>query len=104
MSRFAALFYVLPFAVGLLTGCTTLVTSYNRVRAEIMNAQEPKEESQNYYGAFFISAASLTSGRPTEGSELILRQFPEAKGRSSRRMLRLESAQKKGHDPRTIPE
>jgi hypothetical protein len=87
MSRFAALVHVLPFSVGLLTGCTTLVTSYNMVRAEIMNSQEPKDESQNYYGAFFISAASLASGRPTEGSEPILRQYPEAKGRLSRRML-----------------
>jgi|SRR5580704_3184187 hypothetical protein len=102
MSRFAALVHVLPFSVGLLTGCTTLVTSYNMVRAEIMNSQEPKDESQNYYGAFFISAASLASGRPTEGSEPILRQYPEAKGRLSRRMLRLESAQKEGHDPKPI--
>jgi hypothetical protein len=79
MSRFAALVHVLPFSVGLLTGCTTLVTSYNMVRAEIMNAQEPKEENQNYYGAFFISAASLASERPTEGSEPVLRQYLEAK-------------------------
>jgi hypothetical protein len=77
MSRFAALVHVLAFTVGLLTGCTTLVTSYNTVRAEIMNAQEPKDDSHNYYGAFFISAPSVASRRPTEGS--ILRQYPEAK-------------------------
>jgi len=103
MSRFAALVHVLPFSVGLLTGCTTLVTSYNMVRAEIINAQEPKEESQNYYGAFFISAPSLASGRPTEGSESILRQYPEAKA-GLRRILQLKSAQKEGHDPKPAQE
>jgi hypothetical protein len=79
MSRFAALVHVLPFTVVLLTGCTSLVTGYNMVRAEIMNAQEPKDETQNYYGAFFISAPLLASGQATEGSESILGEYPETK-------------------------
>jgi hypothetical protein len=79
MSRFAALVHLLPFAVGILTGCTTLVTSYNMVRAEITNAQEPKEESHNYYGAFFVSSPSFASRRLREVFEPILRKYPVAK-------------------------
>lgn len=86
MSRFTSFVHVLPLVVGILSGCTTLVTSYNRIRAGIMNAGEPKEESQNYYGAFFISPAFLTRERPNNVSE--------PKARSSPIVLSLKSPQK----------
>jgi hypothetical protein len=40
-------------AVGILTGCTTLVTTFNRIHAA-MTKEETPEESHNY-GAFFTS-------------------------------------------------
>jgi hypothetical protein len=66
MSRFTPLFYVLPFAAGILTGCTTLVTSLNRIHAA-MTKEETPGESHNY-GAFFKSSLSWTSELPTEWS------------------------------------
>jgi len=59
MARFVSLFHVLPLAVGILTGCTTLVRSYDRIRA-VMTKPEPNEETNNY-GAFFLLPRSLTS-------------------------------------------
>jgi hypothetical protein len=40
-------------AVGILTGCTTLVTSFNRIH-DMMTKEETPEET-HYYGAFFTS-------------------------------------------------
>ena len=41
------------FAVGILTGCQTLVTSFNRIH-DMMTKEETPEET-HYYGAFFTS-------------------------------------------------
>jgi hypothetical protein len=43
------------FAVGILTGCKTLATSFNRIR-DMMTKEETPEET-HYYGAFFTSPA-----------------------------------------------
>jgi hypothetical protein len=40
-------------AFGILTGCTTLVTSFNRIH-DMMTKEETPEET-HYYGAFFTS-------------------------------------------------
>src|SRR5271165_1863757 len=55
------------FAVGILTGCRTLVTSFNRIH-DMMTKEETPEET-HYYGAFFTS--------PTVGRESAFRRFGE---------------------------
>src|ERR1700732_5374880 len=80
MARFALLFRLLPFTMLILTGCTTLVTSFDRIRAMMT----PKEESNNY-GAWFTSAQSLISELPSELSGPSIRQGQEAKGCLGRR-------------------
>jgi len=51
------------FAVGILTGCTSLVTTFERIRAEMIKDETPEES--HYYGAFFIwSLPGETCRRP----------------------------------------
>ena len=82
ISVLAPLLLLLPFAAGtILTGCTSLARSFNRIRAE-MTKPETDEETNNY-GAFFTSPRSMTleeredrrdsefrRGKPTGGDEL----------------------------------
>ena len=51
-------------AAGILTGCTTLVTGFNRIH-DMMTKEETPEET-HYYGAFFTSPLPMTSELPTE--------------------------------------
>jgi hypothetical protein len=54
--------FTIACAVGIFTGCRTLVTSFNRVR-DMMTKEETPEET-HYYGAFFTSPLSMTSELP----------------------------------------
>jgi hypothetical protein len=78
MSRCTPLFHLLPFAVVILTGCTTLVRSYDRIRA-VMTKGDTDEQSINNYGAFFRSSLSLTSELPNEWTDLNSPHYPVAK-------------------------
>jgi hypothetical protein len=60
-------------AVGIVTGCTTLATSLNRIH-DLMTKPDTPEESHNY-GAFFRSSQSLTSELPSAWSEHNFRQY-----------------------------
>ena len=84
MARFASLFRLLPFTMVILTGCTTLVTSFDRIRAMMTPKEETNEESNNY-GAWFTSAQSLIAELPSELSGPSIRQGQEAKGCLGRR-------------------
>jgi hypothetical protein len=53
-------FLVLSFCCGMLTGCTSLVTTFNRIHAAMTN-QEPNE--QHNYGAFFSWSLASNSER-----------------------------------------
>ena len=67
---------LLPFAVGILTGCTSLVTSYNRIYS--MMTQDDTPDEVHHYGAYFSSSTSLTPGLPSQWSGSNLRQDPKA--------------------------
>jgi len=64
-SRFISLIHVL-LAVGMLTGCTSLVRTFNRIYAG-MTKEETNEESNNY-GAFFRWSLSSNSELPKKWS------------------------------------
>jgi hypothetical protein len=68
----------------ILTGCTTLVTSFDRIRAMMTPKEETNEEINNY-GAWFTSAQSLISELPSELSGPSIRRGQEAKGCLGRR-------------------
>ena len=44
------------FAVGILTGCTSLATTFNRIHAAMTKDETPEES--HYYGAYFIGPSS----------------------------------------------
>jgi hypothetical protein len=77
---------LLPFAVGILTGCTSLVTSYNRIRAALTEGEEPEES--HYYGAYFTSSPSLAPELPSEWSGPHFRRYPKAKSAADLNALR----------------
>jgi hypothetical protein len=79
MSRYTPLFPVLPFAVVILTGCTTLVRSYDRIRA-VMTKGDTDDQNINNYGAFFRSSLSLTSELPNQWTDLNSPHYPVVKG------------------------
>jgi hypothetical protein len=56
--------FTIACAVGIFTGCRTLVTSFNRVH-DMMTKEETPEET-HHYGAFFTSPLSMTSELPSE--------------------------------------
>jgi hypothetical protein len=64
------------FAAGILTGCTTLATTFNRIHAE-MTKEEMPEESR-YYGAFFLGSLSSYSELPRQWSGANFRQYDRA--------------------------
>jgi hypothetical protein len=80
MSRYTPLFPVLPFAVVILTGCTTLVRSYDRIRA-VMTKGDTDDQNIHNYGAFFRSSLSLTSELPNQWTGLNSPHYPVAKER-----------------------
>jgi hypothetical protein len=90
MSRFTWLFRVFPFVVGILTGCTSLVTSFNRIHAS-MTKQETPEESHNY-GAFFRASRSLNTELPTQWSALNLRRGTPPFSDATSQLLNCHSA------------
>jgi hypothetical protein len=48
--------HVLPLTVGILTGCTTMVTTYDRIRASL---NEPEtDETIHRYGAWFLTPSN----------------------------------------------
>lgn len=79
MSRCTPLFHVLPFAVVILSGCTTLVRSYDRIRAVM--TKEDTDEQINNYGAYFSSSLSLTPELPKGMVQPQFSSLPGGKGR-----------------------
>jgi hypothetical protein len=70
--------HVLPLTVGILTGCTTLVTTYDRLRASL---SEPEiDDTIHLYGAWFL-ALSNSSRLSTAKSLGLSLQSPEAHGK-----------------------
>jgi hypothetical protein len=61
MPRFARVLLALLFPVWSFTGCRTLVTEYDKLRAAM--TPEPDEDI-NHYGAFFRSPVSFTPELP----------------------------------------
>jgi hypothetical protein len=59
--RFIPSFLVLSFCCGVLPGCKSLLTTFNRIHAAVTN-QEPDE--QHNYGAFFSWSLASNSERP----------------------------------------
>lgn len=67
MSRCTAFFGVSLFAMGILTGCTTLARNFDRLRAA-MNKPETDEDTHNY-GAFFLREEHRRDASGTMGPE-----------------------------------
>jgi hypothetical protein len=79
MPRLPSWVHVLPLTVGILTGCTTLVTTYDRIRASL---SEPEtDDTIHRYGAWFLAPSSSSSLSKVKSLGLSL-QSPEAHGKS----------------------
>jgi hypothetical protein len=78
MPRLPSWVHVLPLTVGILTGCTTLVTTYDRIRASL---NEPEtDDTIHRYGAWFLSPSN-SSRLSTAKSPGLSVQSPEAHGK-----------------------
>jgi hypothetical protein len=55
MARLIALFPVLTLTLGILTGCQSIVTTYDRIRATLTEP-EP-DETIHRYGAWFVASS-----------------------------------------------
>jgi hypothetical protein len=78
MPRFPSWVHILPLTVWILTGCTTLVTTYDRIRATL---NEPEtDDTIHRYGAWFL-APSNSSRLSTAKSLGLSHQSPEAHGK-----------------------
>jgi hypothetical protein len=57
--------HVLPLTVGILTSCTSLVTTYDRLRASL--SEPEKDDTIHRYGAWFITPSNFEK-RPIPGA------------------------------------
>ena len=82
MPRLPSWVHVLPLTVGILTGCTTLVTTYDRIRATL---SEPEtDDTIHRYGAWFL-APSNSSRLSTAKSLGLSLQKPRGAWEAGRR-------------------
>jgi hypothetical protein len=66
MARLPSWVHVLPLTVGILTGCTTLVTTYDRIRATLNDPET--DDTIHRYGAWFLAPSN--SSRPSTAKSL----------------------------------
>jgi len=63
MPRLPSWVHILPLTVGILTGCTTLVTTYDRLRATL---NEPEtDDTIRRYGAWFLAPSNSSYSKIT---------------------------------------
>jgi hypothetical protein len=65
MSRLTAWIHLLLLAAGILTGCTTLATTYQRVRATLTEPET--DQTIHHYGAWFFTPSKGDPGHQESG-------------------------------------
>ena len=77
MPRLPSWIPVFPLTIGILTGCTTMVTTYDRIRATL---SEPDYDDTIHRGGAWFLAPSNSSRVSTSRSLVLSLQRPEASG------------------------
>jgi hypothetical protein len=70
--------HVLPLTVGILTGCTTMVTTYDRIRTSL--SEPDYDDTIHHYGAWFLAPSDsprISKFCPKGGCYEIARRIPK---------------------------